>query len=278
MKYSRYCFIALVLPCICLHNEANAQLIGEFPQGGGPITLTTTDGPVQTFAVDFTAEQGSLSTGESPAPFSFFFNSEPNTAFEDNVILAMFPGEGFIVLDGSVTTQVFASDDALIAGQYALPLALDGENTVHGMLINGYEPPPPPPAPTITASAPLTGGPITLSSGESPDALSSIWLFDLAAADDLHSGGNPAPFDSVEIIEGFSWDARSQTLIMLDGEFTLDVTVSPNANIRGNARGPGGRQSFSVDLVSNVPEPNPQILAAMASFGVLLGRRKDTAD
>jgi len=59
-----------------------SQLIGYFPEGGGAMSVETTDGPIQTPGLNFDADPGILTIGDDPAPFDFFLgNNLDNVAF-----------------------------------------------------------------------------------------------------------------------------------------------------------------------------------------------------
>jgi len=104
-------FIAAIAILAIVSQFANAQdkLTGEWPAGGGKITVTPTGDPVVTSGLEFVAAEGILTKGESPAPFQFFLNSA--TAPGNVTLAAVAP----VTFDGPLTLDVSASAGASFA-------------------------------------------------------------------------------------------------------------------------------------------------------------------
>ena len=100
-------FIAAITIALVCSYTANAQLEGMWPAGGGNITVTTTDGPIDAGGIELVAEPGILTQGASPAPFAFFI---PNAAAPGNVTFGVLGTP--VTLDGSVELDVAVSANA----------------------------------------------------------------------------------------------------------------------------------------------------------------------
>ncbi len=90
-----------------------SQLLVLFPEGGGPLTIMGTNGPVETLGIEFVAEPGVLFQGDSAAPFGFFLE---NTEATGNVTLGSLGVP--VVIDEPITLDIFASADAVLSGQW----------------------------------------------------------------------------------------------------------------------------------------------------------------
>ncbi len=117
-KYVTTIMFALVCQC------AFGQLEGEWPAGGGNITITTTEGPIQASGLEFVAEPGILTQGTSPAPFAFFI---PNRGAPGNVTLGVLGTpvtlDGQIELDVAVSASAVGSDVTGTWGDGVVPTA-----------------------------------------------------------------------------------------------------------------------------------------------------------
>ena len=77
---------ALIATCLlpfCI-STAGGQLVGEFPVGGGAISITTTDGPIESAGLNFDAIEGTLTFGSNPSPFQLFL--APNGASAGDIV------------------------------------------------------------------------------------------------------------------------------------------------------------------------------------------------
>jgi len=90
-----------------------SQLLVLFPEGGGPLTIMGTNGPVSTLGIEFVAEPGMLFAGDSAAPFEFFID---NNAATGNVVLASLGVP--VVIDEPITLDIFAASGAVLSGQW----------------------------------------------------------------------------------------------------------------------------------------------------------------
>ena len=133
--------------------QRNAPVFeGTFPLDGGPITITTTDGPVSTLGFSLRRMAGSISAGDSPAPFDQFRHQ---TA--DIVELANFGSENILRLNGSITLDVHASADAQLHGLWAQSTGTFSTRSFEFPIVGGEEA-----RNAIDVSYPYDGGPITI--------------------------------------------------------------------------------------------------------------------
>ncbi len=98
--------IMLALVCQCAFGQ-DPFLEGDWPAGGGNITIRTTNGPIQAGGLEFVAEPGILTQGTSAAPFAFFI---PNSAAPGNVTFGVLGTP--VTLDGPVELDVAVSASA----------------------------------------------------------------------------------------------------------------------------------------------------------------------
>ena len=101
---------ALIAFCLLQFSisSVNAQLVGEFPDGGGAISITTTDGPIETAGLNFDAIEGTLTFGTDPKPFQICLSPNEASAGDNvrNVILGSIGTTA--VLDGTIVLDVIA--------------------------------------------------------------------------------------------------------------------------------------------------------------------------
>ena len=233
------------------YQPVQAELEGTFPLEGGPITLTPTDGPIQAGAVEFSPAAGAVTAGRSPAPFAFFLS---NGAAPENVTLGVLGTP--VTIDGPVTLDVTASADAVI-------------NAIWG---RGTTPVPFP----VTASSdsqplpyfarrPFAGGPITIAPffGNAAIPLTGILLN--ASSGELTSGGNAAPFETLETNTPNSWSASSSVPVLIDGPTELDVIASADSRVDGLFL--GGSTTADLTVLVSAPPTDTQIVGRYSIEG-----------
>lgn len=98
---------AIAIATICSYANGQA-LVGEWPQGGGNITVTPTADPIQAGGIELVAEPGILTQGASADPFAFFI---PNSAAPGNVTFGSLGTP--VTIDGPVELDVAVSASAV---------------------------------------------------------------------------------------------------------------------------------------------------------------------
>jgi len=115
---------AILLAFACHDTYAQSGLLGIWPQAGGNITIEPTGDSIQAGGLEFVAEPGILTQGESPAPFAFFI---PNLAYPGNVTLGSLGApvwiDGPIELDVAVAAFAGCGDVTATWGKGVVPTA-----------------------------------------------------------------------------------------------------------------------------------------------------------
>lgn len=217
------CFVYLLIYFLS-HQQSYAQLSGQFPNAGGNITISTTNGPVQTRGIELQAIEGALSQGQDPSPFELFVTSKTGDS-QDRVTFGTLGSS--ITLDGAVTLNTRASAGAVLHGFWgdeSIPRPFPINDVEADYYLQGV---------TMRGTIPYVGGPITLSSGEQPDVLSRVEISALRGR--LDSNSSAVPFDSLVENTVTRWVAQVDEPISVEGELTLPVsaTVRSNLNITG---------------------------------------------
>ena len=207
--------LAVILLFHGLVNVAVAQLTGSFPEGGGPIVIQTTNGPVKARGLDFHAAVGTIWQGESPAPFEFFVAGQEDSVSQPRKHITLGTLGSEVELDGSVALDMLASADAEIDAYWGDQL-LPRPFPVNGNLASEFALPL-----SMTARVPYVGGFLKLDSGVTPDALLSL---DVHGAGLISSGG-ATPFSLVVTNSVSRWQAKSDVPVTIDGEVSLDLYV-----------------------------------------------------
>ena len=271
-------------------------LEGVFPAEGGKLTVTPIGGPILAGGIELIPTRGTLTEGESPAPFQFFL---PNSNAPENVTLASL-GTG-VTIDGPLTLDVTFSADAIVRGNWG-----DGPTPVPFSIFGGGGDPVDPVDPgtgggnEVMDTPPLTqesinvaiedlgpvvlesqllvlfpegGGPLTLLGTNGPvDTLGVEFIVD---------EGSIIRGDSAEPFQFFLGDDPGRIVlgslgvpVTIDEPITLDIFASADAVLSG-AWGEGNLATFPAFAVPNVPEPSSGLMAAFGLLGLLAQRRRN---
>ena len=100
-------FLVLAI-LLCSASRLHAQpVLGTWPVGGGPITITPIDGPHSTYAFEFASRGGDDLPGLSAAPFEFFISSsDPGQPTSRLVIRNLF---NLVTIDDPITLDIHVS-------------------------------------------------------------------------------------------------------------------------------------------------------------------------
>ncbi len=218
------------------------QLIGYFPEGGGKMSIETTEGPILTGGIEFQAVEGILTQGDDPAPFEFFLPSVATPGY------VTFGTLGGLVIDGVVELDVTVSSFATSAdinaywgdGTVPTPFSINGlpsDPFGSGSSSGG-------PGAVLAGAFDYNGGPITLE--PSNGAVLTKGLNLRAASGSLTGGGSPAPYESLSVNSATEWTVASETVVVIDGIVELDVVASADANILGEHDNGVTSRSFTV--------------------------------
>jgi len=273
-------------------DSIGASLAGTFPLDGGKITVTPTSGPIQTGGIEFVAEPGMLTHGESPAPFAFFI---PNGLAPGNVTLGSVGPP--VTIDGPVTLDVTATADAVVSASWG-----DGSTPVAFPVTGGDPNANPNPGPDPSEIVPLNqesidfaltttlvteviesellvlfpegGGPLTIMGTNGP--VSTLGIEFVAEPGMLIQGDNAAPFqffiDNGEA-EGNVTLGSLGVPVVIDEPITLNIFATADAVLSGQW-GEGTLATFPAFAVPNVPEPSGQALLLLPAMGMLCLRRR----
>ncbi len=190
-----------------------AQLIGYFSEGGGAMTVETTDGPIQTAGLNFIAEPGILTKGEDAAPFDFFLGTDP-----DNITFAALRQvtlDGIVELDMQVAPEATPFDIQASYGDGTSPRRFPIQGIVSSPL---------------AVTIPGGGGPVTIS--PSDQSAWTVGRLALQATQGLiEAGGSPAPFETLIENTTTRWEASTSAGVTIDGSVQLDVVASYDATV-----------------------------------------------
>ena len=99
----------IILPCVCASRlSAQENIIGTWPVGGGPITVSPIEGTYTTRGFEFVSAGGELMPGSSPAPFEFII---PNVADPMSSVTVVNVAD-VVTIDGPLTLDIFVSPRA----------------------------------------------------------------------------------------------------------------------------------------------------------------------
>ncbi len=215
-------FAALIIVLV-INQVLSAQLIGSFPQGGGKMSIETTDGPIQVGGLEFQADAGILTQGSSPAPFAFFI---PNSANPGNVTFGVLGVP--ITIDGIVELDMTVSDTATgsdIVGTWGDDIT-PRQFPINGILADNNV------NPLLSASIPSGGGPVSIfPRNDDPVTMQRLSL--QAQSGSFTGGSDPAPFDTLVTSSSSLWVANSAANVTIDGDVTLDLLASFDTSISG---------------------------------------------
>ncbi len=191
--------------------EFTPNLLASFnATSGGPIAIQAPNGPVTTRGLDFQANVGTLFTGGgNAAPFETLTNNtETQWTVNSNNDVTI---DGSLILDvaasGFPGFQAFAND-----GITTTEFAVERRGT-----------------PTINASFPFVGGPVTISGNGVP--VNGLELRTTRGS--LTGGGSAAPFDNLLTNTGSEWSANSAVGLIIDGDVELDLIASSDTFAQG---------------------------------------------
>ena len=205
-------------------------LSGSYPSGGGPISLSTTNGPLTTRALDLVATSGTLSGGSSAAPYErTTVDTSTRWSAESNVP---------VTIDGRVTLDVYAGDQTSIEATIR-----DSDSNPFEIRVSGT-------SRFLSGSYDFDGGPITIRSTADPIAMKGMTL--RATAGSLSGGGDPAPFETLSVNTASQWSVNSNAFVMFDGNVVLDVVASFGSTIQGEYS--DGRNDQQFELTRSAPQ------------------------
>jgi len=231
-------------------DEGDSPLIGTFPPEGGKITVTTTQGPIETNGIEFVAPEGDLTQGEDPAPFQFFLTSR--VAPENVLFAAIVP----VTLDGSLELDVTARAEASIEGNWGdgpVPRPFPVSNRP---FVGGTES-------KLVGTIPFDGGAISLAPQNEPVTTRGLNIE--AVTGSLAGGGGAAPYETLVSNTPQKWTVESSADVTIDGPIELDVAASKAANLIGEASKVDGVESIS--FVRENPEFTDRIYGSYAANG-----------
>jgi len=238
--------LACLFGQIAYGQTLDRRLIGSFPREGGPITISTTDRPVVTRGLSFITETGSITLGDSPAPYETS-RQTPNGVYTEL-------GFNKVTLSGSVTLDAIATPDAVIEARYSQPLTF-GTQSIAFPFLGGEAA-----RFGIQGSYAYDGGPVTIEPVALPVNVRKLELNATAGA--ISSGGNAAPFASLDINTSTKWTASSQADVLIDGPVILDAIFQPGdpllpSQLRGTAYDATGSGAF--ELTRQQPKSTDRI-------------------
>ena len=208
---------------VCQISSAQ-QLIGYYPEGGGKMSIETTEGPILTGGIVFQAVEGILTQGDDPAPFEFFL---PSVATPGNVTFGTLGGliiDGVVELDMTVSSLATATDINAYWGDGTVPTPF----TINGFPSDPFNSDTPP----LVGNFDYDGGPITIRAVNGPILTDGLNL--RAVSGSLTGGGSAAPFDTVSENTANRWSVNSDDFVIIDGDVELDVVASADADILGD--------------------------------------------
>ena len=247
MKVNRFTRLFALLFAFSIACSAHAELEGFFPAEGGRITVQPTGGPVEVSGIELVPTAGSLTQGESAAPFTFFL---PNSAAPGNVTLGNLGSS--VTFDGPITLDVVASADAIISATYG-----SGIIPVEFPVTGGGG------GSSLAASFAYDGGPITVEPRFGNPYNARSLSFD-AISGTLTGGGSPAPFESLVGNTPQNWSVNSTTDVLIDGPVVLDVAASRGAIVDATSNDGTNSNQFRVTRIDPAPT---DLLTGSFAFG-----------
>ena len=249
MKTHLAAFLAVSF-LLCTTQSTLAQdLEGFFPAGGGQNTVQPTGSPISAGGLQFVPIEGTVTAGESPAPFAFFIPSSQNP---ENVTIGVLGTP--VTIDGPTTLDVLASADAVIEGSWGNGVVPEPFIITGGAAATG-----------LKGSFPFDGGPLTIEPRSESNPYTATELSFEATAGSLTGGGSAAPFESLIENTAQRWSVNSSAGITIDGPVALDVLASAGASISGLSS--DGTESTMVEVIRNDPEPTTALFGSYARDG-----------
>lgn len=234
--------------CFLAASTVNAQqLSGEFPEGGGKISVTASGGDVNAAGLDFASASGGLVPieGGAAAPFTFLLSNTANQVTYGNL------GSNITFADGSTTElsvgATAGTADILASwGQGATPVAFDVAEAQPAVVNSTITWDPAMASGTMVGDLIGDGSPITFAAAPFPGSTSGTGDFFTG------SGGDTGNADLNTVLNSHGWNSDGATLVV-DG-----LTPSNDYKIQllmGDARGCCVERTQTASDGTNVSEP-----------------------